>query len=448
MFDYTLIGTQIFELLRGGASALVRYAPLWLPFFLLYVFFQIWTQYVRTANLATWEWDLLELKLPREISKSPAAMEVVLNALFQTGGEGNWYDKYWKGGMRPWFSLEMVSINGTVHFFVRTTKKLRGIVEAQLYSQYPSIEIQDAEDYANHIPYGENHETSLWGCEFVLTKSDPYPIKTYVDYGLDKDPKEEYKVDPMTPAIEFLGSLKQGEQLWIQILVRAHKDEKPKYKTLFHGIFSGDMELFNEKGLLGKKGPWRATTDKWKDDAKEEIKKIIKDATPEGAPPEKSGILNLTPGQKFIVEALERSITKPGFDVGIRGIYITEKDKFNPNNIGGLTGAFKQYNTNHLNGFRPNKTTSFDFPWQDPFKSRVESKKRKMVDAYRRRAFFHPPPNTIKLFSSKKGNDIFVLNSEELATIYHLPGEVATTPTLPRIESRKGEAPSNIPGLG
>jgi hypothetical protein len=39
----------------------------------------------------------------------------------------------------------------------------------------------------------------------------------------------------------------------------------------------------------------------------------------------------------------------------------------------------------------------------------------------------------------------FVLNTEELATIYHFPGRVAETPTFGRIEAKKGEPPSNLP---
>jgi hypothetical protein len=39
----------------------------------------------------------------------------------------------------------------------------------------------------------------------------------------------------------------------------------------------------------------------------------------------------------------------------------------------------------------------------------------------------------------------FILNTEELATLYHFPGEVAATPGIPRIDSVKGSAPANVP---
>jgi hypothetical protein len=60
-----------------------------------------------------------------------------------------------------------------------------------------------------------------------------------------------------------------------------------------------------------------------------------------------------------------------------------------------------------------------------------------MVEAYRSRSYFY-----MNWFS---GRLPFVLNTEELATIFHFPGRVAETPTFGRIEARKSEAPPNLP---
>ena len=48
-------------------------------------------------------------------------------------------------------------------------------------------------------------------------------------------------------------------------------------------------------------------------------------------------------------------------------------------------------------------------------------------------------------FSHTESPFISVLNTEELATLYHFPGQVASVPTLPRIDSVKSTAPMNIP---
>ena len=59
-----------------------------------------------------------------------------------------------------------------------------------------------------------------------------------------------------------------------------------------------------------------------------------------------------------------------------------------------------------------------------------------MLDAYKKRAYFYKP---------HKRENIFVLNTEELATLFHLPGMVSATPTFGRVESKKGQAPANLP---
>ena len=125
------------------------------------------------------------------------------------------------------------------------------------------------------------------------------------------------------------------------------------------------------------------------------------------------------------------------FDVGIRTIYIADKDKFNPSNIGGLTGAFRQYSYGSLNGFAPTEgLTGFDDFWKDPTGKIRERRKREAIEGYKARQIFYPP---------YKGKAKFVLNSEELATIYHFPGSVVATPTFERVPSKKSEAPFNLP---
>jgi hypothetical protein len=82
------------------------------------VAWNLWLTYLQTQFLRGIKWVLLEIKPPKEVFKSPAAMELVLNSLYQTGGTGNWYDKYWKGNLRNYFSLEIVSTEGKIHFYI------------------------------------------------------------------------------------------------------------------------------------------------------------------------------------------------------------------------------------------------------------------------------------------------------------------------------------------
>lgn len=380
-------------------------AFIWGPILLVWLAQKLWLEYVRIAFIRkSYEFIMLEIKLPRTIDKTPMAMELVLQALHQ-GGTGNWYDRWWDGKVKPWFSLEIVSIEGNVKFLIRTPSKFKKLIESHIYAQYPAIEVVEVQDYISLAPYiHEKNEWSLWGCEFGLTKPDPFPIKTYVDYGLDKaGTKEEFKSDPITSMIEFLGSIGRGQQIWMQILVQANGE---RYNT---------------------PGKWFSKHD-WKEEGKRLIKEIqAKYAAPDGPKPSKS--------EMEAVAAVERSLSKIGFDCGIRAVYIARKENFDPSNIAGITGAFRQYSSPTLNGFKPTNTTGFDYPWEDYHDIRLNKKKKKIFDAYVRRSYFYAP------YKKKP----FVLNSEELATIYHFPGGVAETPTFTRIESRKGEPPANLP---
>ncbi|MBU1091667.1 hypothetical protein KKA27_02300 [Patescibacteria group bacterium] len=363
---------------------------LWLPAVLACVFWASWLSQTRAKYLKNTSWVLLEMKIPRDVAKSPRAMEAVLSSLYSVF-TGSWWMRAVKGFLQSWYSLEIASINGNVRFFIYTQKFFRNLVESQIYAQYPNAEIVEIDDYVYASDFENLEEWNLWGAEIGLAKEDAYPIKTYVDFGLHETmTKEEQKVNPLVSFLEFLGSLKEGEQLWFQVAIKG----------------AG-------KGWI------------------EEGKKIIDELMGRNAPPDSDGN-RLSKGEQEVVGAIEKNISRQGFDTGMRIIYLARKDVFNFANIGSIFGLLNQYNTQNLNGFKPNRTTATGFL----FRSKRELFNKKIIlDAYRHRGYFYAP------YKRKT----FVFNVEELATIYHFPGRVAETPTFERLESRKGAPPTNLP---
>lgn len=386
------------------------------------VFWPLWKNYVRSKKIYTTKYSVFEIKLPKETMKSPLAMELFLHALHNTS-DGSALKQFWVGETRPWYSLEIASIEGRVKFYMWCEDARKGGLMSALYGQFPGIEVHEVPDYTKGTHY-DPKTMKVYAAEFLLNKEEPYPIKTYVDYGLDKDPKEEFKVDPLAPGLEFLASVGANQQVWIQFLVRAHKKEQDRPHALF----------FHEK------------IDKWKEDAEAEINKIMmRDPKTKvsGKKDEASGRVippTLSEADKQKVEALSRKITKLPFDVGLRALYIAKKESFDtPFGIGGIISFFKTFNTENLNGFKPNGdhwTPWLDAPWKDFNDIRRNKYSREGILAFKLRSYFYPPFHD---------NPPQVLNSEELATIYHFPGSVAPTPSLERVASKKGSAPSNLP---
>jgi len=379
------------------------------PFFLVIVLWEVYLLYIRSNYIKNEPRILLEVKIPKEISKSPKAMEMLLEVFHQTY-EGELIDKYIKGSIRGWFSLELVSLGGRIHFYFQIPKFFKNLVESRIYSQYPEVEISEADDYTKEIAYGQSG--SPWDIkvfEYSLNQPDPYPIKTYVDYEMEKDPKEEFKIDPMTPLLEHLASIKPNERVAIQIMIMAAKKRFANPKT-------GEREDWTKEG-------------------KRLLDKLLKREEAKGEDLSKVWVkMNLSPGEKAVVESIERNLTKLGFDVGLRAFYSSTEELRPIVNVG-INTSLKQFGSDKLNSFKPSHKTGFDNPWQDPFGWRTRRLKSKHFKYFCLRSYFYPP-------ASKQP---ITLTTEELATIYHFPGQVATTPTLARIPSKRGEPPENLP---
>lgn len=391
-------------------------SPLWIPVILVRYAIYRFVQSKRAQFLTRQEYVLLELRLPRDTMKTPLAMETVLTNIHLTPGESTWWKRYINGAVRPWWSLEIASIGGRIHFYIWCRKGMRRLVESAFYAQYPGIEIIEAQDYSKDID-PNSHDYRMFGCEYQHSQVDAYPIKTYIDYGLDKPgAKPEEQVDPLTQLLETMSSIGPKEQMWVQLIIRATKKEK----------FGGEKD--------------------WVKAGREEVERIREQLTPltqyydpaSGTYQKVAGFPNPTRGQSDMMSAIERNISKLGFDVGIRSIYTAPADVFDGSMISFQIALFKPFNHVAHNSIGAASRLSAkynDWPWEDPGGHHKAHDEHIATEMYRRRAYFFDPYVAPWM----------IMSTEELATLFHVPSRTVATPGVPRIQSSTAEAPVNLP---
>ena len=411
-------------------------------FYLGKIAWVFWLHYIRQDFISGITWTLLEITPPRDVLRSPKGMELFfVNALYHWSMKGG-REEFIQGAVWFWFSLEIASFDGQVHFYIRTPSRLKDLIETQMYAQYPQANIKEVEDYTLAVDkITPDSEWNLWGCEFDLEKHDAYPIKTYVDFGLDKDPKEEFKVDPISSVIELFGSIEKNEQMWMQVVVTPSKKE------------------FQAHGSKEKHD--------WVKESEIVIDTILKPYTSYKEYPKDSGITSMearTPDKlKPVVDGISKKAQKLGFDTGIRICYVAKKTDFNISNRRNIRLIFRQYANPTLNSFV--RTNSAQADAYGGFFIVLNQKETmiladRMLEEYRERNFFHPPlkhhifdidaiylhwPISPTIFMAYKHPPIYVLNVEELATIWHFPGQILKVPTFERIESKEAAPPTNLP---
>jgi len=410
----------------------LSYWWIWLPIALFFALRWIWLEYLHKKFLDGLEWIVLEVKFPREAIKTPKAMEQFFTGLHATERKLKFKDKYIKGEIPVWFSIEIVGRGGMIHIYVRTQSKYRNLIESSLFSQYPDAEISEVEDYVNTFPKGIPGEGfDLWGTELILTEADAYPIRTYPFFFQEREAEE--RTDPLANLFEFLSSLGPKEQVWMQILVSPTGDdwkkdgEKLVAKILGKEVKSsekGSLVIKEARGWAGAFGTelrnfFFGTAEKSED------KKDVKDVA-----------AYLSPGEKEAVAAIEANIAKLGFKTVIRYMYWGLGEAFVKDKISALGGFFKQFNTQNLNGFMPNKKM-ITGPGKIFKKSKEIKRKQFFVGIYKKRFF---PFRKIK----SRG---FVFNTEELATVFHIPSKYVKVVKMPTVEARKGGPPSTLPTM-
>jgi hypothetical protein len=415
LFTFNLLNVDLIPIL----SFIVASSPVWLPVSLFFITYERWVDAVQLKFQDTQGRVTLRIKPPQDVFKSPEAMESVLTHIFNPNPADNIAQTYIDGKFPLTSSLEIVSTGGEVRFYANVPKKkVKNALEAQLYAQYPGIEItEEPIDYTAEVKNDLNiHD---WMSFHITKKKDQVlPIRTYIDMGLDKMPKEEEKFEPMAALIEHLSKAKLHERIWVQILITPHVERD--FKT----------------GTLSKSGTWVS-------DAKATIDKMMGRESP-GNFEDPNMQSKLTMGERDTIAAIERNISKFAYEVVIRAMYITmDKTKFDGDMIGGLLRSFSQFEYIGRNGFGLRWRTDFNYNFlSDPKGTKKKYYKKRELDYYKGRNFV-PVFNKSELLGPD--NNPKVMSVEELATIYHIPGKSIITPSMTRVESIRRNAPSNLP---
>ena len=399
-------------------------SPIWLPIILYQSAHDTLGHLTKADAFYKNSFVLLELRIPRDIFKTPAAMETVFSSLHIGSGETTWYKRFFQGGTRPSWSFEIVSRGGRLHLYVWTREGYRRLLESFLYAQYPDIEIIEAEDYSRLVDPSE-HGYAMFAGEYQLSdkKNNAYPLKTYIDYGMEPGDKPEESVDPMSQLLETIANIGPNEQFWIQIIIRSTKDEK------FKQFVTKDAKPYS----------WREMVKEAIEEVRSQtVKKTTRVDPVTGAVSEMESFPNPTKGQSEMMGAIERKASKQIFDVGIRSIYLAPEESFQGIMIPAQINMFKAFNNENGNslGLLGVWTAYFnDWPWEDRSGAHKHHLNHEAVQVYRRRAYFYNP------YIGPWMN----LSTEELATLFHIPAASVTTPNFDRIQSATASAPANLP---
>lgn len=427
--------TPVWEILKYWWWALLPFI-LWKPFLFL------WLWWRRDKFLRKQKFCLIDIKIPKEVLKPIRAMETVMVGLFQTiyDPPDSW-EKWIEGKINLSYGFEIVSLGGDPHFFIRIPASIKDSIESIIYAQYPEAEISVADDYTKNVPQNiPNESWDIWGADYRLLKPDAYPIKTYKQFETEHEPLEEKRIDPLASLLEAMAKIGPGEQLWVQIL--AEPVTNLEFPWVTEGEKIRDELARRDKKSLARKPMIFEAVD------------VLITGEPPKEPEEKKETLppemKLTPGEREIISAVEEKIAKVAFKSNVRFIYLGKKDVFYKPKLRLVFGYFGSFGTQNLNYIAPYGhplMTKVKKSWFLPInlfqERRLYMKKRKLFRNYLRRVggFF---PRQERLKAKKRAT--FILNIEEMATMFHFPGRTsAPAPFVERIEAKKGEAPPGLP---
>lgn len=350
MFDLNLLLNQLIS----AISMLVLWTIV-IAVLVLFVYMVLqWFKHRRREDYAL-DFVTLMVKLPRDNEIKIDAAEQMFTGLYSLKNHG--MSSFTKP--EDVISFEIVALKESITFYVSCSRKLRDLVEKQIYGAYPTADIRESDEVNIFSEKGRVAFTAL-----KLEKSTYFPLKTYKDLPTDG-------LSSLTSALSKMGD---GEGAIVQFLFQPEGDGWQKQGRSF---------ISNEKKR--ESDPDKAT---YKHDPKE-------------------------------MEAISNKVDKSGFRLSLRVVVSSVSDQAAESHLNNIVGAFAQFASPH-NHFG---------------KVRLIFKNLFMIDfLYRYMPAF------------KRGTS--VLNSEEMATIFHFPNKTVETHHIQWLHAKNAPAPANIPNDG
>lgn len=376
------------------------------------------------------EWTFLQITLPDIAEQTPRSMQYAYDVWGGIHKDPDLVEKYFEGYLEAWFSCEVQCTANRVRYIMVVPTSHRKFFEGVIYGQYPTATIKEVEDFSRTYDWREiGKKFDIYGAEVVLEKEDIFPIRTYVDYEDPLAPEERF-IDPHQSLIEAYSNVRPGEEYWFQVLVRPIGG-----KDIAKWVEYGEEEVRKISGQTKEKPPGiLAQIKNFFVALPGEVLQVIVSgkALESDKKDDKPTLRFFNPVDTAKMEGILQKISQGGFRTKIRVIYIAPPGELHKPNISRAIGAFKQFNTFHLNHILPDKLTKTNGPNFILKQTRRRFRQRSILLKFQWRDFW----------GIKAG---FMMNAEELATLYHFPAKFVKAPLVERAKAGLKSGPENLP---
>ena len=291
-------------------------------------------------------------------------------------------------------AFEIVATKGLVHYYAAVPVAMVSVVRQAVVSAYPSATLEEVEEHNIFSPVGKISGTI--GGELILKEHYAHPIATFNDT----------KRDAMQSILNAFSTLGHEDGAAIQLLMRPAKEGWTKTAQ---NMAKEKRDGKEKKGGIAGTGGWMR-----------QIFEALWKAPEPGDNPQEDKKQPLSSLEQANIDAMEEKTRHPGYESMIRVVASSNTSTRSQAILNNIVASF----------------ALFDAPGKNGFKFVPAKDIERFVTSYIFRFF---PPEVSST----------VLNSVELATVFHLPEQRATpTSQLSRQASKQVDGPSNMAEQG